>query len=86
MAIARKPKTPGTLSEAEIKTIIHKGGSVASERARGAEKSTALLLRIPPNILGQVDSAVKARQLKTPRHTWILEAILEKLNREAAVS
>ena len=86
MAITRKPKTPGTLSESEIKAIIHKGGSVANERAREAEKSTALLIRIPLNILDQVDSAVKARQLKTPRHTWILEAIVEKLNREATVS
>ena len=53
-----------------------------SEQSRRKEKPAPLLLRIPPDILNQVDTAVEARPLKTPRHTWILEAILEKLRRE----
>jgi hypothetical protein len=32
-------------------------------------------------MLTQIDQAVKARPIKTPRHTWLLEAIYEKLSR-----
>lgn len=82
MAITRKPKAANALKESEIKALIHKGGSTTSEQSRRKETPTPLLLRIPPDILDQVDSAVGARRLRTPRHTWILEAILEKLRRE----
>jgi hypothetical protein len=32
----------------------------------------------------RIDHAVQARRIKTPRHTWLLEAIIEKLDREQA--
>jgi len=33
-------------------------------------------------MLARVDEAVEARSLRIPRHTWLLEAVLEKLDRE----
>ena len=36
----------------------------------------------PTSKLAQIDSTVKQRAIRIPRHTWILEAIAEKLERE----
>ncbi|HCI46210.1 MAG TPA: hypothetical protein DFI00_02835 [Rhodospirillaceae bacterium] len=90
MALARKPK-PQTKTEAPkderaIEALISKGGSVAETAAKDKEraggKSTNVVLRLPPEMLARVDEAVEARSLRIPRHTWLLEAVLEKLDRE----
>ena len=83
MAIARKPKASIDIKSAaavDINALIRKGGSVAGEKEEG--KPTPILLRLPSEVLSQVDTALKSRRIKTPRHTWILEAIVEKLERE----
>ena len=33
--------------------------------------------------LTRIDQAVEARLVKVPRHTWLMEAVIEKLEREA---
>ena len=38
-------------------------------------------LRIPVSMLKEIDRAVKARPYKIPRHSWLLEAVHEKLAR-----
>jgi hypothetical protein len=79
MPIAKKPIQDEESSEREISTVISKGGSVAKTRQNaGSEK---ILLRIPNDLLVRVETALTARPLKTPRNTWILEAILEKLEK-----
>lgn len=83
MAIARKPKKTETGSSVDVDALINKGGSVAQinqPAALPAEKQVAL--RIPLNMLGGIDSSLKKRTVRIPRHTWILEAIAEKLERE----
>lgn len=86
MAIARKPKKTEAGSDVDVDALINKGGSVAqinkpvSDMPLPAEKQVAL--RIPVNILGGIDSSLKKRTVRIPRHTWILEAIAEKLERE----
>ena len=88
MAIARKPKATAetaTRSEREIEVLINKGGSVAElheGKGRGAAKTTNVVLRLPADMLERVDEAVESRALRIPRHTWLLEAVLEKLERE----
>jgi len=66
--------------------LIQRGGSSPSTppptNRRPYEGTTPVILRIPTEILEQVDQALQSRPLRTPRHTWILEAILEKLSRE----
>ncbi|RAH95797.1 hypothetical protein DLJ53_33965 [Acuticoccus sediminis] len=97
MAIARKPRAtvqaPAiTASEREIEALIYKGGSVAEAPspaptagrvAAGVRQDTAkVILRLPSEMLGRIDHLVDARNPRIPRHTWLLEAILEKLDRE----
>jgi len=38
-------------------------------------------LRIPASMLKEIDKAVRARPYKIPRHSWLLEAVHEKLAR-----
>lgn len=39
-------------------------------------------LRMSSDMLNAIDHQVKHRPIRIPRHTWILEAIAEKLKRE----
>ncbi len=83
MAISRKPRTErATASKVDVDALINKGGSVAQKQ--GAEpKEKPVILRVPENVLERIDATVKARRIKTPRHTWLLEAVLEKLEKES---
>lgn len=80
MTIARKPKAQ---SDAAIDAVIKKGGSVASTKKAGKAKASPIVVRIPVAMLQKLDHTLKAQPIKKPRHTWILEAIAEKLNRES---
>ena len=93
MALARKPKAKpatNTADEKSIEALINRGGSVAEDapaaKANGAGKGKTvnMTLRLPPELSAQVDAAVEQRAIRPPRHTWILEAIYEKLDREAS--
>jgi hypothetical protein len=44
---------------------------------------TPVLIRMSPDILRRMDHAVQSRLIKIPRQTWLLEAIVETLEREA---
>jgi hypothetical protein len=83
MAITRKPK-PALGGPVDVEALINKGGSIARhEEARSTKsKETPVVVRIPSDLLDRIDALVGTRQLKTPRHTWLLEALLEKANRE----
>lgn len=79
MAVARRPKNTST--PADIDALIERGGSVPSEpKSRG--EGTAVPLRLPRSLLNRVDQAVAGEPVKTPRNTWILRAIVEKLDRD----
>ena len=64
--------------------------SIAKLNARAAgdtDQKTAtqtVVLRVPANLLVRLDGAVANRTVRVPRHTWLLEAISEKLERENA--
>jgi dihydroorotate dehydrogenase len=49
-----------------------------------SEPPVPVLVRMSPDLRRQIDQAVRSRRIKIPRQTWILEAIIEKLEREAA--
>jgi hypothetical protein len=90
MAIAKKPsRSPAPTAidpeEKKIQELISRGGSqpTTTPPPEAAVKSpTPILLRIPAEMVGQLDAALKARPVRLPRHTWILEAIHEKLLRD----
>lgn len=85
MAIARKPKAnEKQANEQNINALINKGGSVAEEgKGSGAEQAGGkpILIRIPVEALKKIDEIVGAKKIKMPRHTWLLEAIFEKLEK-----
>lgn len=90
MAIARKPKPSEThAKEQSINALINKGGSIAENREDGDLKQTGdkpILIRIPAEALKKIDKIVSAKKIKTPRHTWLLEAIFEKLEKDEEIS
>lgn len=66
-----------------IDALINKGGTPAPEPSRPKPAETAsVVLRLPADMLAEVDQSVRTRPIRIPRHTWILEAIHEKLERE----
>ena len=81
MTIARKPKGNAQASEAQIAALIDKGGSAADQTV-AAPNNLAVALRIPEPLAERLTQALKDDMTRIPRHTWILQAIVEKLDRE----
>lgn len=93
MVIARRPDTKATKlakttkpesNDRAVNNFIQKGGSVPAI-INGSEIEKPVILRIPESIVARVDQARKdriKRPAKTPRNTWLYEAVLEKLQRE----
>ena len=82
MAITRKPSRSPS-AEVDVDALINLGGSPTGGAPEAApSKMTPILLRIPGDIMDRLEAALKSRPVKLPRHTWILEAIHEKLTRE----
>lgn len=46
------------------------------------EEVTALTVRVPRVLVEDIDHKRNARAVRVPRNTWILEAVVEKLDRE----
>ena len=94
MPIIRKPKPAAAAAPGiDVNALINKGGGVArqdakaeaGEKAEADEKATSpVVLRVPNRFLRRIDQALASRPFKMPRHTWLLEAVLEKLEREEA--
>ncbi len=86
MAITRKPKpTSATPSAIDVDALISKGGSVGGQLPAAVEEETKpvpVVLRVPADVLAKVDQVIKERRVRIPRHTWLLEAVVEKLERE----
>jgi len=85
MAISRKPKQTSSAAtkHVDVNALINKGGSVGGKNGGQERDAVPVILRVPEDILEKVDASVQARRIKTPRHTWLLEAVLEKLERES---
>lgn len=90
--IARLPeqsegKVSSNLNDKEkdvaLLALIKKGGRSArplEDEEQIPEKRISL--RIPEDVAERIKQAAKARAIKTPSHTWIVEAVLEKLKKE----
>ncbi len=84
MPIARKPKSKPNVSEKAISAVIEKGGSVPTEKNAKGKIEQTVNIRLPENILDEIDNSVNSRRIKISRHTWLMEAIIEKLDRESS--
>ncbi len=84
MAVTRKQVKKTETETVDVEALIRKGGSVAgdAENLEQQSKPTSVILRIPADVMAQIEKAVLARRLKTPRHTWLLEAVMDKLDKE----
>ena len=79
MSISRKPK------EKDLDTFIQAGGSDPVEEKKDlGEKTTikSLKLRLPTDLLEEIDQLVSSRRPSPSRHQWILEALYEKVEKE----
>lgn len=47
-----------------------------------SEDVAALTVRVPRTLVSDIDRERKIRAVRVPRNTWILEAVVEKLDRE----
>ena len=93
MPITPRPReNQNPTTAVDVDALIARGGSVASEpppappaapdAAKGGGSPTPVVLRIPPAQLARIEAALGARSVRIPRHTWLLEAVAEKLERD----
>jgi hypothetical protein len=90
MAISRKPKTvdefisAGSTVPGTPAPVIPEPQSSPepSKPEKVDEEMTPVTLRVPADILAEVDASAKKRRPRCSRNSWILEAMLEKLERE----
>ncbi len=92
--LAAKPKrdvqkeSPLDINEEVVQDVIKKGGSAAAATSQKTttEKrrphQTTVSLRLYPAMLQQVQEIVDRQPIKTSRNTWMVQAILEKIQRE----
>jgi hypothetical protein len=92
MPISKKPtkqELRNQQDEAAIQAVIHKGGSVVSE-AINTEQVTLknLQLRLYIDQIEAIDQILRkkqgqSRRRRQSRHSWLVEAIEEKIERES---
>lgn len=85
MALSAKPSRPSPKPVDPVEAFISKGGSVPVEPAvEKAAKAPQHPLKFPPgDLFDRLERAREASAVKLPRNTWILQAIAEKLARDA---
>jgi hypothetical protein len=87
MPITRKP-TDENLPEGPLpnnsafEAYLRKGGSAASDQP-GGPKDVRFTLQIPGPLCQQLDQLRQQSPVKTSRHHWVLEAIAQRIQREA---
>lgn len=86
MPIAPKPKLK-TPSEAEIHSIIEKGGSPAKQTEQSRtlaprKEQQTVIVQVPTALLEEIDALRASRMASPSRSQWIREALLEKLEKE----
>jgi hypothetical protein len=88
MAVTRRPKDEqapqGALQDdPAFEQYLLKGGSAAKSQQE-TPKDVRFTLQIPGPLCQDLDQLREARPIKISRHQWVLEAILEKIQRESA--
>ncbi len=80
MTVTRNPNKKQVVPDNVIKTIIENGGGIARNNSVSERKN--LQLRLESDLIDKIDGMRKKRTIQPSRHTWILEAIYEKLQNE----
>jgi hypothetical protein len=80
----RRPISQGAVDSTEIETIINRGGSSPTQTKEQEHVShirKSVIVYFDPAVLDRVDRARRLLRIKTSRQRWLMEAILEKLDR-----
>ncbi|ADB42951.1 hypothetical protein Slin_7008 (plasmid) [Spirosoma linguale DSM 74] len=94
MAVSLSPPKRKAPTEAEINAVVNKGGKPTSENfdTEPDDVPKHINTRLTKGILRQIDSlrASRPRKPGSPKmgistHDWIVEAVLEKLERDSAL-
>ena len=95
MPISHKPPkateelTTGHPDEKAIQAVIHKGGSVPTDTPHQDDIAPKnLQLRLYPDQINAIDEIIEQKQgqrrrPRQSRHSWLIEAIEEKIERES---
>lgn len=78
MAITPKPRRES--NEKKVKELINKGGS--STRGGGERILKNLQVRLYSDVIEEIDRHLEKFPGKVSRHSWIVEAIHDKLEKE----
>jgi len=82
MGIRSKPQQPPVVNEEQVSALIEKGGTIAASPPplkQDEDRPMLVQLRLTRDIIKRIDQARKQRRVPPSRHSWMLEAILEKL-------
>jgi hypothetical protein len=87
MPVTRRPKDEPALQGAlpedpAFQQYLSKGGSSTKTQPE-TPKDVRFTLHIPGPLCQELDRLRDARPLKISRHQWVLEAILERIQRES---
>ena len=91
MGLSLAPQRTKKPTEAEIEAMISRGGDVPKKEASDPETIRHVSARLTDGILRQIDAlrASRPRKMGSPKmgislRDWIVEAILEKLERDSS--
>jgi hypothetical protein len=80
MAIRLKPlQSPPGADERRINALIEKGGTVPTEASADKTRPMLVQLRLSRDLIQRIDKNRRKRTVPPSRHSWILEALLDKL-------
>jgi hypothetical protein len=81
MPLRSKPQQhSASVDERRINELIEKGGTVAAGKRDNPSDVKLVQLRLPSELIQQIDTERKKRTVPPSRHSWILEALLVALN------
>ncbi|MBO0953155.1 hypothetical protein [Fibrella forsythiae] len=90
MAVSLAPPPRKQPSEAQIEAVINKGGKPTVEDTGGEDTPKHINTRLTKGIIRRIDAlrAERPRKPGSPKlgistHDWIVEAVLEKLERDS---
>ena len=82
--MSQKPQPRAQVNEAEMAATGPQGRSLPTPSSSSDRTVTVrvVIVRLPPDMLAEVDGLLKQRRIKVSRNTWFLEALVEKIQRE----
>ncbi len=79
MAVGRKATKPRA-KDIDVDALIEKGGSHAGdEEASALDDVQKITVRLPKDLVRQIDEAIKRRPISISRNQWLAEAAYEAL-------